>query len=360
LLSLPAIFGNLLEPGLAILSDHWGRPSQVSTRRLFILFGGIIYALSLFLTATSRSYLPLLISFMIFSPANGAFVNLSQTALMDTDPERREQNMARWSFAGSAGVVIGPFALAGAVLLGVGWRGLYLLFSLWTLLLIVPAFRLVHGPAHQNPGEVRFHRALIVGFRDTLDALKRKEVMIWLVLLEFSDLMLDVLLGFLALYFVDVVKVSPQQASLAVGVWSIVGLLGDFLLIPLIERISGLAYLRLSAALELVLYAAFLLVPAWGIKLAILALLGFFNSGWYAILQAQLFNALPGRSGVALVVKNLSGLVAGLLPILLGWIAQEYNLQVAMWVLIAGPVALLVGLRWKGRADSLMRVHEKD
>ena len=360
LLSLPAIFANLLEPVLAIISDHWGRPSRVSTRLLIILFGGIFYAISLLLTATSRSYLSLLISFMIFFPASGAFVSLSQAALMDTDPERREQNMARWSFAGSSGVVIGPFALAGAVLLGIGWRGLYLVLAVWTLILIMPVFRVLHRPIQESSGEVQFHRALIVGFRNAFDALKQKEVQFWLVLLEFSDLMLDVLIGFLALYFVDVVNVSPQQASLAVGVWSIVGLLGDLLLIPLLERVSGLVYLRVSALLELVLYAAFLLVPAWEIKLAILALLGFFNSGWYAILQAQLFNALPGRSGVALAVKNLSGLIAGLLPMLLGWLAQEYNLQATMWVLIAGPVALLIGLLWKGRGAFSEGDNERD
>jgi len=246
-------------------------------------------------------------------------------------------------------VVIGPFALAGAALLGVGWRGLFLVFAIWTLLLIVPAIRLVHTPVKQVPGETHFHRALSAGFRDLFGALRRKEVLVWLTMLEFSDLMLDVMLGFLALYFVDVVNVSPEQASLAVGVWSIVGLLGDLLLIPLLERVSGLAYLRLSAALELILYAAFLITPAWEIKLAVLALLGFFNSGWYAILQAQLFNALPGQSGVALAVKNFSGLIASLLPMLLGWVAQEYNLQITMWLLLIGPVALLIGLPWKSR-----------
>jgi FSR family fosmidomycin resistance protein-like MFS transporter len=44
--------------------------------------------------------------------------------------------------------------------------------------------------------------------------------------------MLDVLRGFLALYFVDVVGASNTQASFAITVWLGFGLLGDFLLIP--------------------------------------------------------------------------------------------------------------------------------
>jgi FSR family fosmidomycin resistance protein-like MFS transporter len=79
-------------------------------------------------------------------------------------------------------------------------------------------------------------------------------------------------------------------------------------------------------------------------KLAALALLGFFNSGWYAILQAQLFSVMPGQSGTALAVKNISGLIASLIPLILGWVAQEYNLLVTMWVLALGPIALLLGL----------------
>jgi FSR family fosmidomycin resistance protein-like MFS transporter len=169
-------------------------------------------------------------------------------------------------------------------------------------------------------------------------------VLRWLALLEFSDLMLDILLGFLALYFVDVVKVSPAQASLAVGVWAGVGLLGDLLLIPLLERVQGLVYLRISAFLELIVYITFLLADHWVVKLAALALLGFFNSGWYAILQARLYSAMPGQSGTALAAKNISGLVGSLLPVALGWLAQEYNLQLSMWLLLLGPVALLVGL----------------
>jgi FSR family fosmidomycin resistance protein-like MFS transporter len=39
---------------------------------------------------------------------------------MDSDPSRREQNMARWTFAGSLGVVVGPVALSGAAASALG------------------------------------------------------------------------------------------------------------------------------------------------------------------------------------------------------------------------------------------------
>jgi MFS transporter, FSR family, fosmidomycin resistance protein len=169
----------------------------------------------------------------------------------------------------------------------------------------------------------------------------------WLALLQLGDLMLDVLYGLLALCFVDVVGVSAEQAALAVAVWTIVGLAGDFLLIPLLEKVRGLSYLRVSAALMAALFPAFLIVPSFAGKLVLLGALGFLNSGWYAILQAQLYASMPGQSGTALAVGNVGSLIGGLIPLGLGVLAQEAGLNIAMWALMAGPAALLIGLPWR-------------
>jgi len=175
-------------------------------------------------------------------------------------------------------------------------------------------------------------------------ALRRREVLRWLTLLECSDLMLDVLLGFLALYFVDVVGATPAQAGAAVAVWTGVGLLGNLLLIPLLERVRGLRYLRLSAVVELVLFPAFLLVPGFWAKLLLLGLLGLFNTGWYSILKAQLYSVMPGQSGTVMAVGNVFGLVGALVPLGLGLVAEQFDLTVTMWLLLLGPIALLAGI----------------
>jgi FSR family fosmidomycin resistance protein-like MFS transporter len=156
--------------------------------------------------------------------------------------------------------------------------------------------------------------------------------------------MLDVLYGYLALYFVDVVGVSQAEAGLAVTVWTGVGLIGDFLLIPLLERVRGLSYLRISAALEFVLFPAFLLVPDVALKLVILGLLGFFNSGWYSILQGQLYSSMPGQSGTVMTVGNVSGLIGSLIPLIIGMAAERLGLRAAIWLCLLGPIALLIGL----------------
>ena len=185
-----------------------------------------------------------------------------------------------------------------------------------------------------------FRRGLV----GALSSLRSRSVIRWLVLLEFSDLMLDGLHGYLALYFVDVAQVSAASAALGVAVWTGFGLLGDFLLIPLLSRVRGLAYLRLSALAQLLLFPAFLLVPGLGPKLAVAALMGLSHAGWYAILKAQLYSSMPGRSGTVLSLRNVSGLFGSLIPLGIGMAASAWGLGPAMWLLVAGPIALLVGI----------------
>jgi FSR family fosmidomycin resistance protein-like MFS transporter len=337
LFSLPALIASVIEPVLGVLADtRW--------RRALVLGGGLGFALACALTGLAPDFVVLLLSFVLFFPSSGAFVSLAQATLMDTDPARHEQLMARWTLAGSLGVVAGPLLLGAAVWLGLGWRGAFLLFVPLALAL---TFLTARFPFPQT--EAASHESLAAGFRAAFRALRRLEVLRWLILLEFSDFMLDVLLKFLALYIVDVAGGTPEQGALAVAVWTGVGLLGDALLIPLLERVRGLTYLRLSAALTLVIFPAFLLAPTYEFRLGLLALLGLFNSGWYAILQGRLYSTLPGQSGTVIAVNALFGLVSGFIPAALGWVAEQFSLAVMMWLLLLGPVVLLIGL---GRTKS--------
>lgn len=335
LLGLPNFIASFIEPFIGILGDVW-------KRRALILGGGLFVALGMLLVATSYSFLPLFLAFTLAAPASGAFVNLAQAALMDADPTRHEQNMARWTFAGSAALVAGPLVMGGFVALGPGWRAFFLLTAALALVLVWSArsFSFASSPDASEGEPLTFMQ----GVRNALRALRRREVQRWLVLLEFSDLLLDVLYGYLALYFVDVVGLSPAQAGVAVAIWTGVGLLGDFLLIPLLERVRGLAYLRLSALLELLLFPAFLLAASLPLKLLLLGLLGMFNAGWYSILKGQLYSSMPGQSGTVLALGNIAGLVGSLIPFGLGLLAQAFGLEVALWLLVSAPLALLIGL----------------
>lgn len=335
-LSLPGVLGNIIEPFLFILGDVW-------KRHAIVLLGGIFFTISLLLTGTSGAFYLLLFSFILFNPASGAFVSLSQASLMDADPMRHEQNMARWAFAGSLGVLFGPLLLGGLVLVDSGWRPAYWILTSLSTLILFAAFQRLPRPA-TTPNTFPSLGAFFDSLHTALSALKNKAVLRWLILLEFSDLMLDVLHGFLALYLVDVMNLPFANAAFVLAVYTGIGLIGDFLLIPLLERVKGLDYLRVSVILESILLPLFLLSSILWLKLTLLAFIGLFVVGWYAILKANLFSSMQGQSGTAQALGSVSGIIGKLIPLGIGLVAQYYGLQTAMWLLLAGPIALLIGL----------------
>ncbi len=337
LLSVPGIIAAFIEPFLGILGDVW-------KRRLLILGGGIFFTLSLILTAVSKSFTPLLISFIIFFPASGAFVSLSQATLMDSAPERHAQNMARWTSAGSLGNVLGPILLSIFVYFGLGWRETYALVAVVSAFCLLAAFRLV-PPDDASISHLPSFKSVYDGFRSALSALKRRDAWRWLLLLEFSDLMLDVFLGFLALYFVDVAQATPTQAGIAVTVWLTMGMLTDFLFIPFIDRQpDSMKFLRRTAVLELFAFSIFPLVPGFIPKLIAIIFVNIFNTGWYPILKGNLYSALPGQSASIMAIESVTTPIAKLLPLIVGLLADQFGLGVAIWLLLLGPLALIIGL----------------
>jgi len=337
LLSLPGIIGAFIEPFLGILGDVW-------KRRALILGGGILFTVSLFMTSASYSFVFLLASFILFFPSSGAFVSLSQASLMDSDTTRHEQNMARWTFAGSLGVLMGPLLLGLFVYFGLGWRGTYAALASFSTLCLLAALRYLPPDRVSAPARPSL-RLVFDGFRAAFSALKRAEVWRWLILLEFADLMMDVLFSYLALYFVDVGHVTETQAGVAVTIWLAMGLITDFLFIPFIDRQKdSIRLLRTTALMELVVFAAFLLIPGFIPKIALVIAVNLLNTGWYSILQGRLYSSLPGQSASVMALGSVTAPLAKFFPFLLGFLADRFGLQAAMWLLLLGPLALLVGL----------------
>ena len=336
ILSVPGVVGNLVEPSFGILGDVW-------RRRSLVLAGGVVFAAASLLVGLSESFAALLAASILFNPASGAFVGLSQATLMDAAPLRREQNMARWSLCGSTGNAVGPAALGASLWFGLGWRWPFYAACAMALLLVAAArgFQFATPAADES---LRSRARMADGVREALRALRRREVLRWLVLLEAGDFTWDVLRGFLALYFVDVVGVSESRAALVVVVWTCATLPGELMLLPILERVRGLSYLRVSASVVLVVFPAFLLAQGFALKVALLCLLGFANAGWYAIVKARLYAELPGRSGTAMTLGNVFGLAHDLFPLALGAFAERFGLGSMMWLLAAGPLVLLAGL----------------
>jgi MFS transporter, FSR family, fosmidomycin resistance protein len=325
MLAVPGFVGSALDPIVGAVGD-------TPRRRRLLLAGGLAFMLSAGMAAAAVGFWTLLVALVIGNPATGAFVSLAQATLMDLEPGARERNMARWTLVGSLGYVGGPLLLTGAIWIGIGWRGAAAALAVAALPLVVVARRLPQHPASESSLRRSLAAAMI--------ALRQREVLRWLGLLEAADLLLDVFHGFLAVYLVDVAGFRPSEAALAVAVWTGAGLAGDWLLLRVLRRIEGHRYLRASALAALGVYPAFLLLPSSGAKLVLLGVLGLLNSGWYAIPKAGLYAALPGRSGAAVAVGGIGGIAGSAVPLALGFMAGGVGLAGTMWVLLLAPAVL--------------------
>jgi len=371
--SAPLLLGSIMELPLGILAGHGRR------RRRAVLLGGAAFTLTLIGAAVARSFAGLLVAFVLFFPASGAFVSLTQSGLMDADPGRREQHMARWELAGSAGSLAGPVLVIAVLAAGGGWRSAYLALAAaaaaaWAgvarkPLVPVPADRGDRPPASSSPctadgpggdppptSPSPFTAAVrrppptspspfTAAVRRALGAVRQPGVIRWLVLLQVSDLLLDIFTGFLALYLVAVAHATPEQAALGVAIRLGAGLAGDAALIRALNHVSGLVLLRASAAVTAVVFPAFLLAGGLVPKLMLLGCLSVVTAPWYPVLQAKLYGSLPDDSGVVVSLSSAAGLLSGAVPLAVGLLAQRFGLAWALACLAIAPPLLLTGLR---------------
>jgi MFS transporter, FSR family, fosmidomycin resistance protein len=349
--SAPLLLGSIMELPLGILAGHGRR------RRRAVLLGGVLFILTLIGAAAARSFAGLLVAFVLFFPASGAFVSLTQSGLMDADPGRREQHMARWELAGSAGSLAGPVLVIAVLAAGGGWRSAYLALAAaaaaaWLGVARNPSVPVpADGPgADPAAGTAAVRRAPPTS-PSPFTALRQPGVVRWLVLLQVSDLLLDVFTGFLALYLVAVVHATPEQAALGVAIRLGAGLAGDAALIRALNHVSGLVLLRASAAATAVVFPAFLLAGGLVPKLLLLGCLSVVTAPWYPVLQAELYGSLPDDSGIVVSLSSAAGLLGGAVPLAVGLLAQRFGLAWALACLAIAPPLLLAGLRRsRGRA----------
>jgi MFS transporter, FSR family, fosmidomycin resistance protein len=320
-----------------------------------VLGGGIVFILSLLAVAGARSFVVLLAAFTVFYPASGAFVSLTQAELMEAWPDRQAQIMARWDLAGSAGAVAGPLLLTAVLAAGGSWRVAYLVLAALALAAWLGTCALEPHPERAaeaarpgagavQPAEGRDPEpgvAWTTRAREVLAALRDWSAVRWALLTVISDLLVDVLTGFLALYLVDVAHLRPAIAALAIAIRLGAGLAGDAALVLVLERVADVTVLRVSAVAAALLYPGFLLVPGPAAKVIILAVLSGATAPWYPLLQARLYGSLPGRSPVAVTLSSAAGLVGGLGPLVVGLSAEAFGLSRALAVLAVVPVAVL-------------------
>jgi len=353
LAAVPLVLGGLLELPVGVLAGSGRR------RRRFILAGGVVFTAAVLTAASAGSFGTLLVALTIFFPASGAFVGLTQSAVLDSAPARRAQQMMRWTVAGSAGAVAGPLVLTAVLAAGGTWRLAFVLVGAASGVSLLA----VYGATGQHPrsggraeadrtepGRPEAGRAQAAGseagwpgWRSASRIVCQSGAVRWLALLQVADLLLDVFTAFVAVYLVSVAHASPATAALGIAIRLGAGLAGDLVLIRPLEQRDPRRVLRAGAWLALAAVPAFLLAPGLWVKLICLAVVTLGTAPWYPVLTAELFGSLAGRSGLAVSLSSVAGMAGGAGPLALGLLAQRFGLGWAMAGLAAVPLVMLAG-----------------
>lgn len=330
LLSVPVFVAHIIEPIVGLLGDIW-------RRYWLIVLGGLAFSASLLLFASATSFWGLMLALVLFYPASGTFVALSQATLMDETTEGdHERRMVWWTFSGYLGVAVGPLIVAALLWAGVGWRP-----ALWAIAGAAFIAALTLWLLKPTIAEDEPTPTLAEALRTIRQALRSWRVMRWLVLLSGIDLVLETLIAFVALYLVAQ-GASPSFAAIAVTVWTLSALSGEFGVGVLLKRVDGLSIMRAGALLMLGALPAFLLVPDLFGKVVLLGVIGLLGAGWYSISIARYYREMEGQTGVAMALSSALGPLQGLVPLAMGALAEAYGIHNALWIVLLAPLSVLV------------------
>lgn len=276
--------------------------------------------------------------FSVFCVASGVACGIAQAALMDADPEHREQRMTEWAVSGWLGDFAAPALLWFSAAAGLGWRGAFVAMS-FALVLAAYAFSrrpLPSGTDEQNDDDAE----LPLG--DTVRLLARSRWLFWWLFGVALCSLLDEIVAVLAGMRIEAAGGDTARVAAALFAFTAGGVLGLFALGRLLKGGASLRLLQISCvgcALSVAIWSA---CDSVELAVPLLFLVGLFSSAHYPIAQAQAYAALPGRSTLVAAAGQPFLVFDVLMPLGLGALADGFGLTVALSATLLQPLGLLL------------------
>lgn len=336
LLTAFGLLALVVEPPLLFLADRY-------PRRWFVCGGLAGLGCSCLLAAAASSYWWLFVALLLFGPLSGCGVSVSQATLVDSDPERAERWLTRWTLAGALGDLATPALLALTVASGSGWRGAFVVCGALALvqsaLLWSRVFPDERPAESEEPPESPPWREAIRA------ALEERSLLVWGSALVACSLLDEILVAFATLRMTRELGFSVEEALSVVACLSAGAVVGLLVAERLLDRFEPTRLLRFACFATLGALAFFVAaVTPPTARLAALAL-GAAATLLYPLAKARLYRALPGCSGTAIAVAGLFAPLDLALPVLLGLLADARGLEVTLLALGAQPLVLLLASR---------------
>lgn len=333
LLTATLVLSLVLEPPLFVLSER-------HPRRWFVCGGLAATGLACLLAGFAEGYWVLVAALVVYGPASGCGVGLSQAALMDANPGRHEQLMMRWTLAGSLGDLATPGLLALMVLIGGTWQAGFIavgvVFLFYAALLWRQPF-LAMAAASQSGTEGEAKASLR---HVAVSALRDRRLLLWVLAVVLCDLLDEILVAFGALRLREHVGADLNQRAAILTAFAVGGTIGLVLAERLVDRLDPRKFLLVASLACTACYAAWIAAETPLASGVSMFGVGLFSSTHYPVAKAQAYRAFPGRAGTVNAVITAGGWLQLPIPLLIGWVADRAGLGAAVSLLFAQPVGL--------------------
>lgn len=333
LLTAMGALGIVLEPPLFLLADR-------HPRRWFVCGGLAVLGGSCLLASIAPSYGVLVVALLIFGPASGCGVTLSQATLMDAHPEDRERVMVRWTLSGELGDLLAPAFFTLMVWWGAGWRGAFAAVGGVLVLYAAVLWRrsFPEPPAGTAEPDPEMRPALWAPLRI---GLKRPRLLLWAGATILCSLMDEILVAFGSLYLRDEVGFDLETRAAVLTALMLGGVLGLVSLERLLPRFEPRALLAFAGVGSLFAFGAWLCALNPWASGACFFFTGFFTAAHYPLAQAQAYRALPEGSGSLNALLTVGGAALLPVPILVGVVADQVGLFPALALLAVQPLGVV-------------------
>ncbi|MCG8417158.1 MAG: MFS transporter [Proteobacteria bacterium] len=327
---VPQILALVLEPPLFVLADR--RP-----RKWFVCGGVLGMGACAIVAGLAPTVWLFAVALSLGVVASGCGVGLAQATLMDEHPQDRERMMTRWVFLGTLGDVAAPLVFVVAAYVSVGWRAAFLTMGVIIVLYGMALYWWLPRTAVIDPGE---HDEQPTIGRAVAEALRNRELVIWLVGCWLCDMMDEILVVFASLRLRNDLGADPAMQGVILSCFMAGALVGLVVVDRILASREPVGVLRICAASCAVCYAGWLFADALWLSAVFLFATGCFCAPLYPIARAQTYRVLPGQSGMVNAMTSLFGPASMALPFVLGALADSAGLFAALCVLLAQPIGL--------------------
>jgi predicted MFS family arabinose efflux permease len=246
--------------------------------------------------------------------------------------------MTRWALLGVIGDLLAPVLYAVLAWMSLGWRAAHVASGVLIAVHLALLWR-VPMPAHAAADEDEEEPPL---WRAFAEALANRRLLLWLGGAFLCELLDEIFVVFATLRLRDELGAGVMLRSVALGAFTLGGVLGLALSERLLARLPALRVLALSALACAIAYAGWLCADDARWAVAALFAVGFTATPLYPLVVAQTYAAHPGRSGAVNAAAHLFTPLSLSLPWALGVLADFAGTWWALAVLIAQPVGLLL------------------